>query len=369
MGDPFKKVVLFADEPFQRLAQQVYRKLKTYAEAVGPEIPGGLRPYNANDLQIKRFKNGEICPEATTTLRGRDVFVIKSCVTETDRGIVYDPNTSLLEACFIGNMCQEAEADKIVLVAPHVPYLRQDRRSHDKISGYEKREPISAKLVARMIEAAGYSGLVTLDPHFQQFRGFTPRNLRVETPTARIALTNYFTSLGLDPQTTAIFSPDFGGGERAEIASRDFGYKFGGLCRKRRPKAGEIMDVTVYSEEGIDLKEIKTAIIFDDIVDSGKTQVSCAKALRERGIEKVYAAATHGILSNGAEQRLEDAGIDLVISNAIPRQQERRHIHKVDISTILAVTIHCMTTGHGSISGDLFDTAKYKKLEERLSAN
>jgi ribose-phosphate pyrophosphokinase len=271
-----------------------------------------------------------------------------------------------MEAFIIADACIQASADRVTLVAPHLPYQRQDRRSTDKITGAEKREPLSAKLTLRLLKESGYSGLITVDPHFDQYRSALPNDFQLETPTARIAIANHIIKSGLLEKKVTVISPDYGGGKRAEILAKDLGITYGGLCRKQREKPGIIGNMTVLPEEGITLSEYDFALILDDIIDSGGTLEKCYQALKAKEVKDIIVAAPHGIFTKGAQQRLLDTGIKLITTNAIPQVYDPR-IEVIDLSTILAVTIHCIATGHGSISRKLFNINEYRALEEKLS--
>ncbi len=370
MSNTFKKVVFLADEYSHNLANNTYKALIGYAEIKDIKLPEGIRPFNKNDLRIVTQRNGEITPEVLTTVRGRDIYVFVSPIISNGASPKYDPNIPIIRAGLIANACREASATGITLVMPHAPYLRQDRRTHEKRTGAEKREPISARVILEILHASGYSGLVTVDPHFQQFQGFLPRGMSGEEPTARVALTSYIqrTFNPKKDKRIGVVSPDFGGGERAEIAAKDMNATFLALCRKRRQKAGTIGDMTVYLEEGTNPTEIDIAVIYDDIADSCGTMIKCAEAITRLGIPKVLGVATHPVFSDDAIEKVIRANLEMVVSNSIPLKEPLHGIHIVDISTILGVTLHCITTGHGSLSNDIFDPTKYQDLEKRLSS-
>ncbi|MDP3727842.1 MAG: ribose-phosphate diphosphokinase [bacterium] len=370
MADPFKKVVFLADEFSRELAGDTYTALTKYNDLKHKRIPGGIRPFYQEDLRIAEQRNFEFTPEVLTTVRGRHVYVFVSPVVKEGTNIRYDPNTPIIRAALISDACREAGADRVNLVMPHLPYLRQDRRTNYKTTGAERREPISARVILDILQASGYSGLITVDPHFQQFRGFVPKEMYGESPTARVALTSYI-QRKFNPQgdkRIGVVSPDFGGGERAEIAAKDMNATFLALSRKRRIKAGAIGDMTVYLEEGTSPNEIDIAVIYDDIADSCGTMIKCAEAISKLGIEKIIGVATHPVFSDGAIKKLQDAKLEMVVSNTIPLLGKHKGIHVVDISTILGVTIHCIATGHGSLSNDIFDSQRYQDLERRLSS-
>jgi len=374
MVDPFKKVVFLPDEFSTQLAKDTHKVLGDYSKIKRLRIPGGLREFYPSDLVTTIQRNGELTPEIKTTVRGRDVYVFVSPVVSREGIIVYDANVPIMRACLIADACREAGADRINLVMPHMPYQRQDRRTTDKKTGAEKREPISARLTLSLLQAAGYKQLVTVDPHFQQYKGFIPRGMYTETPTSRVALTSYL-QRKFNPEGNLKFgvvSPDFGGGERAEITAKDLESLFLGLCRKRRPRAGVIGDMKVYFEEGIKPSETELAIIYDDIADSCGTMEKCARALKALGIPKIIGVAAHPVFSDGAMERLyalnltKELNLEMVVSNSIPLTNPPSNIHVVDISTILGVTLHCITTGHGSLTQDIFDPKRYQKLEQKL---
>jgi len=365
MSDLFKKVVLLADEFSTNLARDTHSVLEKYSQIKRLRIPGKLKGFYENDLLTATQKNGELIPEVLTTVRGRDVYVFVSPVVSKEKIITYDANVPIIRACLIADACKEAGADRISLVMPHMPYQRQDRRTTDKITGAEKREPISARLILNLLHSAGYQQLITVDPHFPQYKGFIPRGMYAETPTARVALTSYL-QREFNPNRNlkiGVVSPDFGGGERAEITALDLKSLFLGLCRKKRPKAGIIGDMKVYFEEGINPSETELAIIYDDIADSCGTMEKCANALKALGIKKIIGVTTHPVFSNDAMKKIN---LEMVVSNSIPLANPPDNIHVVDISTILGLTLFCITTGDGSLSKEIFNPIEYQQLEQKL---
>ena len=125
--------------------------------------------------------------------------------------------------------------------------------------------------------------------------------------------------------------------------------------------------MNVYFEEGIDPKSIDIAVMYDDIADSCGTMINCARALKNLGIPKVIGVATHPVFSGNAIAKLAEEDLEIIVSNTIPLPNTPIHVHVVDISKILGVTLHSVTTGHGSLSKDIFEPRKYRELERLLS--
>lgn len=270
------------------------------------------------DMSIFRYADGEIGVRIEESVRGEDVFVIQPTCTPV--------NENLMELLVITDALRRASADRITAVLPYFGYARQDRKM-------KPREPISAKLVANLITAAGCNRILTIDLHAGQIWGFF--DIPLDHLPARMILAEHFRGRALE--NIVIVSPDVGGVQRA----REFAAQLGApiaIIDKRRDRPNQVKEVV----HVIGKVYRKTAIIVDDIVDTAGTLTMGAQALRKRGVGEVYACATHAILSGPATARLQDSPIlDLVVTNTIPIASEKlsEKITVLSVAPLLADAI------------------------------
>lgn len=258
---------------------------------------------------VKSFSDGEISVKLDENVRGRDVFVIQP--------ISAPANDHLMEVLLMTDALRRASADRITLVIPYYGYGRQDRKA-------EPRVPISARVVADLIECMLPHRLLTMDLHADQIQGFF--RLPVDHLFAAPAFVQYLRGKNLDQPV--VVSPDSGGVERARFLARQINAGLA-IIDKRRPRANvaEVMNV---------IGEVKdrTCILYDDMIDTAGTITKAAAALREYGAKSVICCATHGVLSGPAIERLQDSILDeVVISNSIRLDPEK----KIDKITVLSV--------------------------------
>jgi ribose-phosphate pyrophosphokinase len=280
--------------------------------------------------QLRRFANGEIYCEIEKNVRGADVFVIQSTCTPV--------NEHLMELLIIVDALKRASANSITAVVPHYGYSRQDRKS-------SPRTPITAKLVADMMNVAGCTRVVTMDLHAGQIQGFF--NIPFDNIFASPVLLEWVQK-NLDPKNLITVSPDAGGVERVRYYAKRMNAELA-LIDKRRtgPNVAEAMNV-IGDVNG------KDCIIIDDMIDTAGTLVQAAKALRKNGAGKIYAAATHPVFSDPAIQRISEcAELEAVIvTDTIPLSEAARKLDKIKVVTvadILAKAIH-RTFNHDSVS-------------------
>ena len=250
---------------------------------------------------VKRFSDGEASVTLEETVRGADVFLIQSTCKPV--------NDHLMELLVMIDACHRASAGRITAVIPYFGYARQDRKA-------KSRDPISAKLVANMITAAGADRVLTMDLHAAQIQGFfdIPLDHLVGNVTFVDYFLNKFPEEEYNHEDFVVVSPDVGsvGRSRAFAAKVHMGLA---IVDKRRPKANvsEVMNIIG------DVKG-KTCILYDDMVDTAGSLCNAAKALVEiGGAKEVYACATHGVLSGAAYERIEASPIkEMVFLNTIP---------------------------------------------------
>ncbi len=268
---------------------------------------------------MRRFADMEVFVEIDENIRGEDVFLIQSTC--------YPANDNLMELLIAIDALRRSSARRITAVIPYFGYARQDRRTGP-------RTPISAKLVANMITAAGASRVLTLDLHAGQIQGF------FDIPTDNLIISPVFIP-DIEKQYAGkelvIVSPDVGGVVRARAIAKRLNAELA-IIDKRREKAGvsEVMHV-IGDVEG------KTCIMVDDIVDSAGTLCNGAEALMKHGAESVSAYVVHGVLSGGAVARVASSAIQrLVTSDSIPASESIRackNIEQLTIAPLLAEAI------------------------------
>ncbi|MBQ3242075.1 MAG: ribose-phosphate pyrophosphokinase [Oscillospiraceae bacterium] len=270
--------------------------------------------------EVKHFADGEISVSINESVRGSDVFVVQSISTPV--------NDSLMELLIMMDAFKRASAGRITAVIPYLGYARQDRKS-------KARDPISAKLVADLIVAAGADRVLTMDLHAAQIQGFF--NIPVDHLLGVPILAPYFEERFKDQDDVVVVSPDLGSVTRARKFAERLNAPLA-IIDKRRPKpnVSEVMNIIG------DVKG-KRAIIVDDLVDTAGTLCNGAKAVLEvGGATEVYACATHGVLSNPAIERIEASVIkELVLLDTIALPEEKRiaKIKTVPVGPVFAEAI------------------------------
>jgi ribose-phosphate pyrophosphokinase len=266
---------------------------------------------------VKSFSDGEINVEIDESVRGMDVFVIQS---------VCDPvNNNLMELLILIDALKRASAERITAVLPYYGYGRQDRK-------VLPRAPISAKLVADLITTAGASRILTVDLHAGQIQGFF--NIPVDHLFAAPVLLDYLKQLKND---IVIVSPDAGGVERARAYAKRLNSSLAIIDKRREsPNVSQVMNI-IGDVSGL------TAVLADDMVDTGGTLARAAYALVEKGAKEVYACCTHPVLSGRAlEVILESPIEEMIVTDTIPLKKEAKACPKIrvlSISNLLAEAI------------------------------
>jgi len=274
-----------------------------------------LLKVNLGEIQLNKFSDGEINVNITESVRGRDVFIIQSTCAPT--------NDNLMELLIMVDAFKRSNAGTVTAVIPYFGYARQDRKAAPRV-------PISAKLVADMIEKAGIDQLITVDLHAAQIQGFF--DIPVDNLYGSIIFIDYIKQKNL--KNPIIASPDIGGVARARNYAQRLGLDLV-IVDKRREKANESEVMNIIGEvKGRDV------ILVDDMVDTAGTLVKAAQVLKTKGATSVMACCTHGVLSGPAYDRLENGSLDeLVITDTIPLKQECSKITTLSASKIFAETI------------------------------
>src|SRR5512138_902338 len=273
------------------------------------------------ECTVGRFSDGEIQVEIGENVRGLDSFIVQSTSP--------DANTNLMELLIMADALKRASAHSIVAVIPYYGYARQDRK-------VASRSPITAKLTADLIEASGVTRVVSMDLHAGQIQGFfnIPFDHLYAAPVMLEHMRRRFDG---DSQNVVIVSPDAGGVERARAYSKRLGAALGIVDKRRlKPNVAEIMNV-IGDVHG------KIAVLLDDMIDTAGTLTQAATALIDKGAVRVYAYATHGVLSGPAVDRITKSPIEeVVITDSIalsPAAAECPKIRGLSVAGLLAEAV------------------------------
>ncbi|AIS09747.1 Ribose-phosphate pyrophosphokinase [Lactobacillus helsingborgensis] len=286
---------------------------------------------------VQRFSDGEIQINIDESVRGKDVYLIQSTSVPV--------NDNLMELLIMIDAVRRASAQTINIVIPYYGYARQDRKTRP-------REPITAKLVADMLQEAGATRVLSLDLHAPQIQGFF--DIPVDNLMGAPLLADYFLRNNLQKDAVVV-SPDHGGVTRARKLAEFLKTPIA-IVDKRRPRANvsEVMNI-IGNVKG------KRAIIIDDMIDTAGTITLAAQALIDAGATEVYASATHAVLSGPAIQRLNDSPIkNLVLTDSINQPVEKK-LEKtllVSVGPLIGDAIKCIQK-HEALS-PLFNT-RYEK--------
>jgi len=293
-------------------------KFKLFSGTANPKVAEDIAYYLDRPLSkitVNRFSDGEINVQIGESIRGVDCFIIQpTCAPAND---------NLMELLIITDAMRRASAKSITAVVPYFGYARQDRKAAPRV-------PITAKLVANMMEKAGIDRVVTIDLHAGQIQGFF--DIPVDNLYGSILFFDYFREKKLE--NPIIASPDIGGVARARYFASKLGLDMV-IVDKRREKANvsEVMNI-IGDVEG------KDVILIDDMVDTAGTMVKAAAALKERGAKSVRAFATHGVLSGPAIERIRDSVLEeLIITDTIPFTKECKKIKVLPTGKLFAEVI------------------------------
>ncbi len=276
--------------------------MKLFAGRANPELAKKISEYLGTPLgqaKIEAFPDSEILVKLEEDIRGRDLFIIQpTCGTV---------NESLIELLIFIDCARRASADRITAVLPYYGYARQDRKD-------EGRVPITAKLTANLIATAGADRVLTMDLHAAQIQGFF--DIPVDNLLAEPVLSRYFASLKLD--NLALVSPDVGNVKCARIYADRLGGELA-IISKRRISGSKIeMGHIIGNVKG------KNVLMMDDVITTAGTVSEAAKVCKDKGAERIYVGATHGVLVGPAMERLSEAPIDeVVVTDTIPIPQEK----------------------------------------------
>ena len=313
-------------------------KFRIFTGNANPDLAREIAAYlgtTVGDSVVNRFNNGEIQVMINESVRGKDIFIVQP----TCGPIV---NDNVMELLIMADAFKRASANHITAVIPYYGYARQDRKARG-------REPITAKLMADLLETAGITRVVTIDLHAAQIQGFF--NIPFDHMPGGPLLAEYIKEKNLD--NMVVVSPDLGGVSRARGFAEILNAPMA-IIDKRRPEPGvaEVMNL-IGNVEG------KNCILVDDMVDTAGSLTEGARALKKFGANEIYACCTHPILTDPALSRIAQSDItELVVTNTIPLAPSKKHpkIKVLSIAPILAETI-LRIYNDWSVS-QLFDTKK-----------
>jgi ribose-phosphate pyrophosphokinase len=290
-----------------------FGQLKVFSGSAHPLLAREIADYLGIALgqaRLRRFPDTEVSFQIDENIRGTDVYIVQPTSAPVDEHLV--------ELMIMIDAFRRSSASRITAVIPYYGYARQDRKDKPRV-------PISAKLVANVLSAAGTNRVLTMDLHKAQIQGFF--DIPVDHLFAAPVIIEYLARRGYPDLT--IVSPDAGGAERARAYAKRLGAELA-VIDKRRTDDGraEVMNV-IGDVEG------RTCIIQDDIIDTAGTIQNAAWALKENGATRVLACAVHGVLSGPAIQRIEESPLDeLIVTNTIPHTPERERCSKIKVLSV-----------------------------------
>lgn len=308
-GDP----ILFTGNANPELAQRI-------ADHLGQPL---------GEAHVTRFSDGETRVEIHENIRGGDVFLIQSTCAPT--------NDHLMELLIMADACKRSSAGRITAVIPYFGYARQDRK-------VQSRAPITAKLVADLIQAAGIQRVLTMDLHAGQIQGFF--DIPVDNLYAEPVLVDYL-KRALAGESGVIVSPDAGGVERARAYGKHLDVPLA-IIDKRRSKPNEAAVMHIIGDV-----QDKLAVVVDDMIDTAGTLTKGGGAVMEKGARRLMAVATHPVLSGPAVERLKDSDFErVVVTDTIPLSADARASERIDVVSVAPLFAEAIRAihEHASIS-------------------
>ena len=306
-----EKQIIFAGNSNRKLANSIVKNLNR-----------GL-----GSIQLGKFSDGEVAIEINENVRGKDTFIIQSTNNPAE--------VNLFELVLMADALKRASAQSITAIIPYFGYARQDRRVRSA------RVPISARVVANILEGVGVSRVITMDMHSEQIQGF------FSIPVDNIYASNIMCQRIADefnPDELQVVSPDTGGVIRARSVAKTLKVQDLAIIDKRRERANESEVINVIGEV-----ENKVCIVPDDLIDTAGTICNGASALKNKGAKKIIAFITHAVLSGDAIENINNSEIDsLIVSNTIDIDDKLKKCPKIDvfdISPVLSESIRRIDSG------------------------
>jgi ribose-phosphate pyrophosphokinase len=279
------------------------KRLMVFSGRANPELAAriaGKLEVELGPVELRTFSNGEVYCRYQESIRGSDVFIVQPTCGNPDIGLT--ANDALMELMVMIDAAVGASAHRVIAVTPWYGYSRQDKKS-------APREPITSRLVARMLESAGVDRVLTMDLHSGQIQGFFQKPC--DHMTALFILTQYVQDLGLDD--LVVVAPDVGRVKLAEKFRDKIGADLAVLTKERPAQQVAEISYIIGDVEG------KTAVLVDDMIDTGGTLKAAAQTVRDAGAKRIYVAATHAVLSGNAFENLASSGFEeIVVTDTIP---------------------------------------------------
>jgi len=265
-------------------------------------------------VNVTKFSDGETRVDIEESMRGKDVFIIQP--------VCYPVNDNLMELLIMTDALMRASARTIAAVIPYYGYARQDKK-------VKPREPITAKLIANLLETAGIDRVLAMDLHAASIQGFF--NIPVDHLSSIPTVVNYFKRRGIGGDNTVIVSPDVGGVVRARSIANRMGSYLAIISKRRtKPNEADIQEI-IGSVEGY------KCVMVDDIIDTASTLVKGAEALKEHGAREIIAYSTHPVLSGDSVQRIEDSVLkEVIVTDTIPIPAAKRN-KKIKVISVAGV--------------------------------
>ncbi len=295
--------VLFSGNSNPALAKEIAEYLKT----------------RLGRVELKKFADGETYVNYDETLRGKDVYLLQSTG--------FPQNDNLMELLIMIDAAKRAAAERITCVIPYYGYGKQDRKAND-------REPITAKLVAKLIQAAGADAVLTMDLHADQIQGFF--DIRADFLYASGPMTKYF--IGKKLGNLVVIAPDVGSTKRARKYAKILG-TYLAIIDKRRPRPNESEVVNLIGDVSG-----KVCVIVDDEINTGGTIVNAAEAAVKNGAKEVYVMASHGVFAGDAINKIEQSSIkEVIVTNSLPLAGKSvGKIKAISVAQLMGDAIRCM---------------------------
>jgi ribose-phosphate pyrophosphokinase len=304
-------------------------QLKLFSGSAHPALAKEIAEHLGVPLgtaRLHRFPDSEVSFQIDENIRGTDVFIVQPTSTPVDEHLV--------ELCVMIDAFRRSSASRITAVLPYYGYARQDRKDKPRV-------PISAKLVANLLSAAGTNRVLTMDLHKAQIQGFF--DIPVDHLFAAPVIIDYLARQNFGPVT--IVSPDAGGAERARAYAKRLDAELA-IIDKRRSEDGAAEVMNVVGDVGG-----RICVIADDIIDTAGTIQKAAQALRESGATRVLASAVHGVLSGPALKRIDASPVDrLVVTNTIPIEGARAASEKVVVLSVARLLAQAIRSIHEETS-------------------
>lgn len=302
------RLCLFAGNSNRVLASKI-------AETLGTSL---------SQATLRRFSDGEVFVEIGENVRGKDVYILQSTCAPV--------NDNLMELLIMVDALKRASVNSVTAVIPYYGYSRQDRK-------VAPRTPISAKLVADIMTVAGTSRVVSMDLHAGQIQGFF--NIPFDNLYALPVIVDYLKSIFPKGEDIVMVSPDAGGVERARAFAKRLNSSVAMIDKRRTaPNVAKAMNL-IGNVEG------KIAVILDDMIDTAGTLVEAAEAVRKNGASKVYAAATHAVLSGPAAERIRNSVLEqVIVTDTIPLREEAQRIEKIHVLSVAGLLAEAIRRIH-----------------------